>query len=108
MTENAAIVRVYLPDTFISDARECDPDMQPLWQRIESMPRVRRGGGTGSWVDLTPSEVALIHKEAVYRAEYWLTDAYGVEDKSNTERAAGRAAQRVAEATRVIPPGGNS
>lgn len=93
---SAATLRVYLPFTFIDDARECDPDMSSLWERVESLPRVRRGAGFGVWADLTREEVAAIHKEAAYRAEYWLTDAYGVGEKSSHERAAGRAAQRVA------------
>lgn len=91
-------IRVYLPMTFIQDAQEGDPDMWPLWERILSLPEARRGRGTGRWVELTPAEAEAIRKEAEYRAEYWLTDAYGVEEVTADERTAGRAARRVAQA----------
>ena len=90
--------RIYLPESFTSDAAECDPDLWGLWQRILGLPRVRRGGGYGRWADLTTDEARLIHKEARYRAEFWLTDAYGVDYKQPHERAAGRAAARVRDA----------
>jgi hypothetical protein len=98
-TSNTAI-RVYLPEIFVQDACEADPDMWPLWDRILHLPRVRRGGGFGYWADLTADEARLIRKEAEYRAEYWLTDAYGVREAggvSSHERSRGNAARRVAE-----------
>jgi hypothetical protein len=94
----ADTIRVYLPYTFIYDARESDPEMGELWDRIEALPTVRRGGGTGVWATLTPEEAAEVRKEAEYRAEYWLTGAYGVEGVTSRERSAGKAAKRVAEA----------
>lgn len=92
------VMRVYLPDTFINDAKECNPDIWELWERIEALPRVRRGGGHGRWADLTQHEARSIQKEAEYRAEYWLTDSYGVEGVTSSERTAGHAARRVAQA----------
>lgn len=88
-------MRIYLPLTFVQDARECDMDMWPLWEWIESHPLSRRGGGQGYWVELTPEECRLIRKEAAYRAEYWLTDAYGLGNIQPHERVAGHAAVRV-------------
>ena len=90
------VILVYLPDTFVNDACECDPDMWELWEKVLSLPRVRRVRGWGRWAELTTEEAALIRKEALYRAEYLLTDAYGVEGVTSHERSAGKAAERVA------------
>lgn len=87
------LIRVYLPDTFTQDASECDPDMWELWEKILAQPTVRRGRGTGRWVELSPDEAREVKKEADYREEYWLTDSYG---PTEVDYAAGRAAQRVA------------
>ena len=100
------MIRVYLPETFIYDAQECDPDLWELWERITNLPRVRRGGGYGRWVDLSTEEARAIHQEADYRREYWLTDAYGVEQVTSHERSAGKAAERVAVSTGARPDGG--
>lgn len=88
---------VYLPDTFINDAHECDPDMESLWTWIQSTPRVRKGGGTGHKVVLTREDAMKVLKEARYREEYWLTDKFGVEGVAPHERTAGLAARRVAK-----------
>lgn len=97
-TASGRVVRVYIPETFINDAKECDPDLWSLWERIAALPRARRGGGYGRWADLNQDDARSICKEAEYRAEYWLTDAYGVDNASPSERAAGQAARRVFEA----------
>lgn len=102
------VVRVYLPETFIRDARECDYKLEGLWRRIESAPRVRRGAGWGRWAELTRDEANSIAGEALYRAEYWLSDLYGVESVTASERAAGRAAIRVLEAIEAITNGKES
>lgn len=95
-------VRVYLPEALIRDARECDPDLDELWQRIEAAPRARRGAGWGSWVELDRTEAEQIRDEATYRAEYWLSDKYGVEEITSRERSAGKAASRVHNALTQI------
>lgn len=104
MTTADTAVRVYLPETFIDDAQECNPDLWPLWERIIDLPRARRGGGYGRWADLTADEARAIRDEAEYRRQYWLTDAYGVEGVAPNERAAGKAAERVAASLKVARP----
>lgn len=91
-------MRIYIPYTFINDAIECDPDLEFLWEKIVSFPTIRRGRGIGVIAKLTKDEALRIRKEAEYRAEYWLTDNYGVGSVSPHERTAGLAAQRTVKA----------
>lgn len=90
-------VHVHLPDAFVADARECDPDLEGVWSRVTSSPRLHHAGAWGYWVSMTRADAAAMAAEAAYRAEYWLTDAYGVEGVSAKERDAGKAAATVAD-----------
>jgi hypothetical protein len=96
------LIRIYLPESFTNDARERDPDLDSLWAHILAYPRSRRGGGFGRWLELTVEDARSILKEAEYRVEYWLSDAYLDDDDAITagERTAGLAAKRVAESLR--------
>lgn len=96
----SAPIRVYLPMTFINDAKESDPEMWHLWEKIINLPEARRGRGKGRWAELSEDEARAILAEATYRREYWLTDAYGPDDIQPWERTAGKAAERVESALR--------
>lgn len=108
-----ATIRVYVSDLFLEDwtarwdleseaERGVYSDAEnaailSLGQKIDAAPQAKRGRGTGVWLDLDEAEARHLRGEAKYRAEYWLTDAYGVEDIQPYERTAGRAAKRLLE-----------
>jgi hypothetical protein len=93
-------MKVSLPGSFVQDLRDVvlDSDDEPcvsLGDKIEGAEPVRCGRGYRLIIDATEDEARIILREAKYRAEYWGTNAYGVERK---ESARASAALRVADA----------
>jgi len=77
-------------------SQELSAVVRSTCRKLREATVVRRGRGNGVWVDLTEAEADWLHGEARYRWEFWLTDNYGVEDRS-TGRGYGLAAMRLAE-----------